>query len=296
MEIAMEIKEVGQRIAKLRKENGWSQMELSEKLNVSDKTVSKWENGGMPGIDLFPKMAKLFNVSIDYLMTGNEEDVAHTGDSQEGEDAQDLATDNVTDREVKSEELPKRTEEKKVKVNLPENYVCPKCGKVNPHPDTHCAFCYHKFVIMEENDTDLEDENVVTPEDTSTPIVCPKCNRVNSNRGTHCMYCYHDFSKNTTLQKANMNKRGGAQQKNYFSKYSGNQSYGASATTNQRPAATNQAGCLAYLLAFLFPLIALIWGAVKHERGITIFSGVLLALRFVSVIIYFLVGLLLLGV
>ena len=44
----MEIKDVGQRIAKLRKEKGLSQIELAKKLNVSDKTVSKWENGGMP--------------------------------------------------------------------------------------------------------------------------------------------------------------------------------------------------------------------------------------------------------
>lgn len=293
MEITMELKDVGQRIAKLRKENGWSQMELSEKLNVSDKTVSKWENGGMPGIDLFPKMAKLFNVSIDYLMTGSEDpDAARTSEGAEDENA---SFDMIGKEVPKSEELPKRTEEKKVKVNLPENYVCPKCGKVNPHPDTNCAFCYHKFIIPEENGLTPENDNIVTPEDTTSPVVCPKCNRVNSNRGTHCMYCYHDFSKNTVLQKANMNKRG-ASDKNYFSKYSSNQSYGASATTNQRPVSANQAGCLAYLLAFLFPLIGLIWGASKHERGVTVFSGVLLALRFISVIIYLLAGLVLLGV
>ena len=50
----MEIIDVGKRVAMLRKAKGWSQLELAEKLNVSDKTVSKWENGGMPGIDLFP--------------------------------------------------------------------------------------------------------------------------------------------------------------------------------------------------------------------------------------------------
>ena len=48
----MEIKDVGQRIARLRKEMGLSQMALAEKLNVSDKAVSKWENGGMPGTRL----------------------------------------------------------------------------------------------------------------------------------------------------------------------------------------------------------------------------------------------------
>ncbi len=43
-------------------------------LNVSDKSVSKWENGGMPGIDLLPKLSKIFNVSIDYLLMGEGDD------------------------------------------------------------------------------------------------------------------------------------------------------------------------------------------------------------------------------
>ena len=68
----MENNNIGKRIATLRKKNGWSQMELAEKINVTDKAVSKWENGGMPGIDIFPKLSKIFNVSIDYLMLGED--------------------------------------------------------------------------------------------------------------------------------------------------------------------------------------------------------------------------------
>ena len=67
------LNDVGKRIAELRKQNGWSQAELAEKLNISDKAISKWENGGMPSVDLFPKLAKIFNVSIDYLMIGDSE-------------------------------------------------------------------------------------------------------------------------------------------------------------------------------------------------------------------------------
>lgn len=66
---------LGQRIAFLRKKNRWSQAELAAMLNVSDKSVSKWENGGMPGIDLLPKLSKIFNVSIDYLLMGEGEEV-----------------------------------------------------------------------------------------------------------------------------------------------------------------------------------------------------------------------------
>ncbi len=62
---------IGKTIAALRKEKGWTQIELAEKLQVSDKAVSKWEqDNGMPSIEFFPAMAQLFGVSIDYLMTG----------------------------------------------------------------------------------------------------------------------------------------------------------------------------------------------------------------------------------
>ena len=64
---------IGKTIAELRKAKGWTQIELAEKLNVSDKAVSKWEGeGGFPEITQLPVLAKIFDVSIDYLMTGKE--------------------------------------------------------------------------------------------------------------------------------------------------------------------------------------------------------------------------------
>ena len=64
---------IGKMIAALRKTKGWTQVELAEKLNISDKAVSKWESeSGYPEITMFPRLADLFGVSIDYLMTGKE--------------------------------------------------------------------------------------------------------------------------------------------------------------------------------------------------------------------------------
>ncbi len=63
---------IGRTIASLRKEKGWTQLELAEKLQISDKTVSKWEmDGGVPSIEFFPALADLFGVSTDYLIRGN---------------------------------------------------------------------------------------------------------------------------------------------------------------------------------------------------------------------------------
>ena len=60
---------IGDTLARLRKDRGMTQKELAEKLNVSDKTVSKWEKGqSYPDVTIFPLLSSIFGVSIDYLM------------------------------------------------------------------------------------------------------------------------------------------------------------------------------------------------------------------------------------
>lgn len=62
---------IGQNIAKLRREKQIKQEELANHVGVSAQAVSKWENGGMPDIDLLPKIADFFGVSIDALFGRN---------------------------------------------------------------------------------------------------------------------------------------------------------------------------------------------------------------------------------
>lgn len=58
-------------IRELREKNELTQAELAEKLFVSDKTVSKWENGkGYPDVSLLEPIAKVFGVSVTELLTG----------------------------------------------------------------------------------------------------------------------------------------------------------------------------------------------------------------------------------
>ena len=65
----MEPKVVGSNIQKLRKARGLSQKDLAEKLNVIDKTISRWECGyGLPDVNLLPEIAKIFGVSIEDLI------------------------------------------------------------------------------------------------------------------------------------------------------------------------------------------------------------------------------------
>ena len=44
--LSMNAKEFGERISALRKKQGLTQLQLAEKLNVSNKTISRWETGG----------------------------------------------------------------------------------------------------------------------------------------------------------------------------------------------------------------------------------------------------------
>ncbi len=60
---------MGNRIKELRKKNKLSQIALSIKLEVSQETVSAYENGKyFPSFETLVKLSKIFNTSIDYLM------------------------------------------------------------------------------------------------------------------------------------------------------------------------------------------------------------------------------------
>lgn len=64
---------LGKNIAALRKEKGLTQAQLGELLGVSNKAVSKWElDINLPDVMLLPQIAKVFEVSIDWLFEGNE--------------------------------------------------------------------------------------------------------------------------------------------------------------------------------------------------------------------------------
>ena len=57
----------------LRKKHHLTQQELADKLNISNKTVSRWETGeSYPDIELLSELADIFHVSIDYLLTDRE--------------------------------------------------------------------------------------------------------------------------------------------------------------------------------------------------------------------------------
>lgn len=70
METINELKSViAKNLIKYRKENGLTQQKLAEKLNYSDKSISKWERGeGVPDIYILKQIAELYNVTVNDII------------------------------------------------------------------------------------------------------------------------------------------------------------------------------------------------------------------------------------
>lgn len=104
---------IGNLICKLRKENGMTQLQLAEKMNISDKTVSKWERGlGCPDVSLLSDLSRIFGVDVERLLSGEL-------------NANNVQADNM----------------KKIKF-----YICPDCGNmITAMTDTAISCCGKKL-------------------------------------------------------------------------------------------------------------------------------------------------------
>ena len=110
-------------IKKLREKNGLTQLQLAEKLGVSDKTVSKWENGkGYPDITLLEPIAEVFRISVTELISGNT-----------------IHNENVSANMLRS-----------------KFYVCPVCGNVI-HSMGEAAIQCHG-VLLSPLEAEMSDE------------------------------------------------------------------------------------------------------------------------------------------
>ncbi len=80
----MEKKTIGGFIATLRKANGMTQKDLADRLNVSDKTISRWErNDGDPDLSVIPVLAEIFGVTCDELLRGERKSAEERSESIE---------------------------------------------------------------------------------------------------------------------------------------------------------------------------------------------------------------------
>lgn len=70
----MDCNKVGRLIFSLRKENNLTQKQLANAMNISDKTISKWERGlGCPDVSLLHELSNVLNVNIEKILLGDLE-------------------------------------------------------------------------------------------------------------------------------------------------------------------------------------------------------------------------------
>lgn len=68
----MDCSKVGELILSLRKEKKMTQRQLADALNISDKTISKWERGlGCPDVSLLRELSEVLGVNIEKILLGN---------------------------------------------------------------------------------------------------------------------------------------------------------------------------------------------------------------------------------
>ena len=87
---------IGNKIHQLRKISGMTQEQLSEKLNVSRQTISKWESGNTsPDLESIVKVSKIFHVSLDDLLSEGDAQVTEKNEQITLEDLMKIVPDIV---------------------------------------------------------------------------------------------------------------------------------------------------------------------------------------------------------
>ena len=80
----MDTQKIGKFLAELRKERNLTQDELGEKIGVTNKTVSRWENGNyLPPVEILQILSNLYNVSINELLSGERLNDEHYKENAE---------------------------------------------------------------------------------------------------------------------------------------------------------------------------------------------------------------------
>lgn len=141
----MDCKKIGSLIYELRKDKNMTQKQIADLMNISDKTISKWERGlGCPDISLLPELSQILGVSIDQILSGQI-------------NLNDLVGGNMN----------------KIKF-----YVCPQCGNLMTATGNATIYCCGKMLetlvakkVEEEHKIDIEsveDELYVTTEHEMT--------------------------------------------------------------------------------------------------------------------------------
>lgn len=126
----MDCTKIGNLIYTLRKEKNMTQKNVADAMNISDKTISKWERGlGCPDVCLLPELSRILGVNIEELLLG------------------EISTNNMTGGNMR-----------KIKF-----YACPQCGNIITSTGESIVSCCGRK-LSELTATKIEDEHVLSVE------------------------------------------------------------------------------------------------------------------------------------
>lgn len=110
---------LGQKLKKLRSEKGLTQKELADQLHVTFQTVSKWEKDeNEPDIATLKELAKLYNRSLDYLLSEEDEEIK--------------VEEPIPQEEKIEQPAPQEVVTKTIVIHQNALHVCTKCNKSIP--------------------------------------------------------------------------------------------------------------------------------------------------------------------
>ena len=125
----MDLIKIGKYIAEKRKALGLTQKQLAEKLNMSDKSVSKWERGiCLPDVSIYMELCSILRISINEFLAG-----------------EDIGAENVIEKSD-SNLIQITKESKKKQKKLKKNYCCSNCFCSN-------CLCDPWHFILSQTDT-----------------------------------------------------------------------------------------------------------------------------------------------
>ena len=98
-------RDFGAKIADLRKKKGLTQAQLAEMLNISNKTISRWETGeGYPEVTLLSPLAKALGITVDELLAESAPEPDQPGQPENNEYVDD--TENRKSKVKKHKDIP----------------------------------------------------------------------------------------------------------------------------------------------------------------------------------------------
>ena len=118
----MDLEKTGQLLCRLRKEKGMTQKQVADSLNISAKTVSKWEcGGGFPDVSVLRELSGLFGVNSEQILSGSME----------------------------------KNEEENGNMKRIKFYICPSCGSImTASGEAEISCCGRKLNALEVKQCD----------------------------------------------------------------------------------------------------------------------------------------------